>query len=92
MKARLNVEGSRLMEPLARELDFPYKRNGSLVLCFDIKDIPALQKLCDQGRENGVKGLEILDGEQLKKLEPTFPIMLWQLSTRPQAASFAPSV
>ena len=70
MKARLNVKGSRLMEPLSQELDFPYKRNGSLVLCFDEKDIPTLQKLYDQGRENGVEGLEILDREQLKKLEP----------------------
>ena len=70
MKARLNVEGSRLMEPLSKELDFPYKRNGSLVLCFDEKDIPGLQKLYDQGRQNGVEGLEILDREQLKKMEP----------------------
>ena len=70
MKAQLNVEGSRLMGPLAKELDFPYKRNGSLVLCFDEKDIPALQKLYDQGRQNGVEGLEILDRGQLKKMEP----------------------
>lgn len=70
MKARLNVEGSRLMEPLSRELDFPYKRNGSLVLCFDEKDIPSLQKLYDQGRQNGVEGLEILDRERLKQMEP----------------------
>lgn len=70
MKARMNVEGSRLMEPLSRELDFPYKRNGSLVLCFDEKDLPALHNLYDQGQENGVEGLEILDREQLKELEP----------------------
>lgn len=70
MKAKLNVEGSRLMEPLSKELDFPYIRNGSLVLCFDKKNIPALQKLYDQGQENGVEGLEILGREQLKKIEP----------------------
>ena len=70
VKARLNVEGSRLMEPLARELDFPYKRNGSLVLCFDEKDIPSLQKLHEQGQQNGVEGLEILDRERLKQMEP----------------------
>ena len=70
MKARLNVEGSRLMEPLSKELDFPYKRNGSLVLCFDEKDIPDLQKLYDQGKANGVEGLEILGREQLKTVEP----------------------
>ena len=70
LKAKLNVEGSRMMEPLSKELDFPYKRNGSLVLCFDEKDIPVLQKLYDQGQESGVEGLEILDREQLKKIEP----------------------
>lgn len=70
LKAKLNVEGSRMMEPLSKELDFPYKRNGSLVLCFDEKDIPILQKLYDQGQESGVESLEILSREQLKKLEP----------------------
>lgn len=35
LKAKMNVEGSRMMEELSKELDFPYKRNGSLVLCFD---------------------------------------------------------
>lgn len=70
VKARLNVEGSRLMEPLSKELDFPYKRNGSLVLCFDEKNISDLQKLYDQGQANGVEGLEILGREQLKAVEP----------------------
>jgi len=32
MKARFNVEGSRRMEALSRELDFPYRRNGALVV------------------------------------------------------------
>lgn len=70
LKARLNVEGSRQMEKLSKELDFPFKRNGSLVLCFEEEGRPALRKLYDQGIENGVEGLEILDKWQLKKLEP----------------------
>lgn len=70
LKARLNVEGSRQMEQLSKELDFPFKRNGSLVLCFDEKEMPSLQKLYDQGVENGVEGLEILNRQQLKELEP----------------------
>ena len=70
LKAKLNVEGSRQMEQLSKELDFPFKRNGSLVLCFDENDILALQKLYDQGLENGVEGLKILNRQQLKELEP----------------------
>ena len=34
-KARFNVEGSRMMEALSRQLDFPYRRCGALVLCFN---------------------------------------------------------
>lgn len=83
-KAALNVEGSRLMEDLSRELDFPYKRNGSLVLSFDEKDRPLLWRLYDQGRQNGVEGLEILEGEQVRRLEP-------EVSEHVAAALYAPS-
>ena len=38
----MNVIGSKKMEALSKELDFPYKRNGSLVLCFDEKDLHKL--------------------------------------------------
>lgn len=70
LKAKLNVEGSRMMEALSKELDFPYKRNGSLVLCFEEKDRRVLQKLLLQGQENGVESLEILEREQVKGMEP----------------------
>ena len=33
-KARMNVEGNRMMEQLAQDLDFEFRRNGSLVVCF----------------------------------------------------------
>ena len=69
-KARCNVAGSRMMADLARELDFPYRRNGSLVLCFDPADRPKLEALKAQGERNGVEGLELLTGDQARALEP----------------------
>ena len=70
LKARLNVEGNEMMEELSRELDFPFRRNGSLVLCFEEKDRAGLQKLYEQGMKNGVKGLRIVEREELASLEP----------------------
>lgn len=84
LKAKLNVEGSEQMEELAKELDFPYKRNGSLVLCFDEKDREKLQKLYEQGLKNGVKELRILEREELKQLEPN-------ISDNTVAALYAPT-
>lgn len=69
-KAKMNIRGSQMMEELSRKLDFPYKRNGSLVLCFDEKDRPRLEKLLQQGKENGVEELEILEKKELLALEP----------------------
>lgn len=70
LKARLNLAGSLKMEKLSKELDFPYKRNGSMVLCFDEKDKEKLRELKARGEENGVEDLCILDKEELCKLEP----------------------
>lgn len=70
LKAKMNIRGSQMMEELSRKLDFPYKRNGSLVLCFDEKDRPRLEKLLQQGKENGVEGLEILEKKEILALEP----------------------
>lgn len=70
LKARLNVAGSRRMEALSRELDFPYKKNGSIVLCFDEKEKGKLEELKARGEKNGVEGLRILNQSELSALEP----------------------
>ena len=33
LKAEVNVKGNAMMDELAEELDFPFKRNGSFVVC-----------------------------------------------------------
>lgn len=83
-KARFNVEGSRMMEGLSQELDFPYRRCGSLVLCFDEAELPHLRELLERGVQNGVEGLEILDRAALRALEPA-------VSDKAVAALWAPS-
>ena len=50
LKARFNVEGSRRMEALSRELDFPYRRNGALVLCFEEAGLPIWRSFCTGDR------------------------------------------
>ena len=69
-KARFNVAGSQMMEALSRQLDFPYRRCGALVLCFDEADVPRLEELKARGERNGVEGLAVLDREALRRQEP----------------------
>ena len=70
LMAQLNVRGSAMMEQLSQDLDFPYRRNGSLVLCMSEEDLPRLQRLLQRGVDNGVEGLEILSGDAVRQMEP----------------------
>lgn len=70
IKAAMNVEGNRLMGELSKDLDFSFRRNGSLVLCFSEDDRPALQALYERGIANGVPDLKIISGDEVRAMEP----------------------
>lgn len=70
LKARFNVEGNRMMDQLSKDLDFDFKRNGSLILCFADEDMPALQALYEKGQKNGVPDLAVITGEEARRMEP----------------------
>lgn len=69
-KAYFNVKGNTFFDKLSAELDFPFKRNGSIVIAFDKADIPKLEKLRQQGITNGVKGLYIASRDEILRQEP----------------------
>lgn len=70
LKARLCVEGNRLYPQMAQELDFLYKNNGAVVVARQEDEIPALKRLVDQGRQNGVTGVRLIGRDDLLTLEP----------------------
>lgn len=70
LKAVLNVKGNEMMEQLSKDLDFLFQRTGSLVIGLDEGAMPGLRKLYDRGRENGVKGLKILNRDEVLSMEP----------------------
>lgn len=84
LMAKLNVRGNEMMEALARDLDIPFKRTGSLVICLHEEDQPQLQTLYERGGRNGVPGLRILGREELKDMEPN-------ISDEACAALYAPT-
>ena len=91
LMAKLNVEGSRRMPALAKELDFAYDRCGSLVVCLSDEDRPALQKLYENGIANGVEGLRIIERDELVGMEPNISDAAVAALWRPRAASSARS-
>lgn len=84
VKAKMNLRGNEMMEQLSKDLDFPFERNGSLVLCLNEENMAKLQELYDRGISNGVKGLQILTAEEVKAMEPN-------ISDEVYAALYAPT-
>ena len=84
LMARLNVEGCRMAPEICKRLSVSYRACPSLVLAFDAEDAKSVQKLYERGVKNGVPGLEILSGDQVRTLEP-------HVSTSVCAALYAPS-
>jgi glycerol-3-phosphate dehydrogenase len=70
LKAKFCVEGNRMMESLSKELGFQLKWVGKYVVAKKEDEIEILKDLQEVGRKNGVPGLEILDGKEVKKREP----------------------
>ena len=70
LKAKMNVRGNELMTGLAEELDIPFKRIGSLVVCTDESQREGIEELYAQGLANGVQDLKILSGEEVRLIEP----------------------
>lgn len=70
LMAKLNVLGNKMMGELSKELDFEFKRCGSMVVCRAKEDLPKLQALYERGIANGVRELQILNREEALALEP----------------------
>ncbi len=70
LKAKLNVEGSKLMKTVCEELGVKYKNNGSLVIGFNAEDRQTINELLERGKTNGVEGLKILERDEVRALEP----------------------
>lgn len=84
LKAKLNVRGNAMIAELSDKLDFAFKNNGAMVLCFEEERLTDLKNLREKGEKNGVAGLEILSGDEARAREP-------RLSKEVKYALYAPT-
>ena len=70
LRARLCVEGGRMLRDFCRTHDLPYEECGKVVVATTAEEAGALDGLLARGRANGVEGLERLDAAGLREHEP----------------------
>lgn len=84
LMAKYNVKGNEMFEDMCKDLSVPFKRNGSLIIAFDDEDMKTVKELYDNGNKIGVKGLQILNKEEVLEKEPN-------LSSEIKGALYAPT-
>jgi (S)-2-hydroxyglutarate dehydrogenase len=70
VKARMAVQGIRLMTAFCREHGVAHEICGKLVIAVDDVEAGRLKTLIDRGEKNGLAGLRWLNREQLREIEP----------------------
>ena len=79
LKARFCVEGNNMFETLANEIGSHFKRTGKFVVAKNEEEVKELERLKEVGIRNGVPGLEIKEGEEVRRKEPNVSCLaaLW---------------
>jgi glycerol-3-phosphate dehydrogenase len=67
---RMMTESHGVWDQLVEDLDIELARIGELVLAFTEADVQYIHALKKQGEDNGIKGLEIIDRSETRRLEP----------------------
>ncbi|MEG1642095.1 MAG: NAD(P)/FAD-dependent oxidoreductase [Synergistaceae bacterium] len=70
LRAKLAVKGNAMMDQLCDELKVKIKRIGKLTVALDEEEMPGINRLMEQGKANGVAGLEVLNSRQMQEKQP----------------------
>ena len=70
LKAKLNLRGSQMMPEMAKRLNIDFDPCGAHVLAFGADDDAKIQELYQRGLTNGVEGLSVITGDELRAKEP----------------------
>ena len=90
LMARLNVLGAAMYKELAPGLNIHYRITGSLVIGRTEADLAVLQELYERGVQNGVSGLQLLEGAEIFALEPNLNKDIRYALYSPTAAVISP--
>ena len=69
-KARLCVEGAKLMRQFCESRGIKVEHCGKVIVATSQAELPRLQTLFERGTANGVPGLEMIEPARLAEIEP----------------------
>jgi L-2-hydroxyglutarate oxidase LhgO len=81
-KARMCVEGRERLYARCVQHGIPHRQFGKLIVATDEAEIAVLEQLQQRGGENGAPGLELIDGAEVARREPSVRAVAGLVSPR----------
>lgn len=70
LKALNCLKGRDMLYSFLEKENIPHERCGKLVVATSEEEVPYLLKLLERGKENGLKGLKLINGSEIQEFEP----------------------
>jgi len=70
LRARLCVEGNRMLRDFAQSRGVPHRMVGKLIVATSAREEAQLEAILDKSRANGVEGLHAISAAEARDLEP----------------------
>jgi len=70
LKSKMAVEGIQKMTAFCRKYDIPHEICGKILVATSEEEKKTLRNLAERGKQNGLKGLQLLNPQEIRKREP----------------------
>ncbi len=70
LKAQNCINGYNMLLEFAREHQIPFELCGKIIVAVNESEVPAMEKVLERGKANGLEGLVRLNADQIKDYEP----------------------
>ncbi len=70
LKARLCVEGNRLLYDICRARNIPFRRCGKMIVAVDEQEEEKLEEILARAKANGIEDIQRLSRRDIRQMEP----------------------
>ncbi|MCK5706779.1 MAG: NAD(P)/FAD-dependent oxidoreductase [Candidatus Aureabacteria bacterium] len=70
LKAKLCVEGNKLIYEMCKKKNIPYKNCGKIILATELSETDNVEELFKNAKKNNCSGLELISSKKINEMEP----------------------
>lgn len=90
LAAKLENEGNKMMSNICEKFHIPFKKTGSLIIAKTDEEVLEIESMYEKAKKRGINNIELLDKNEIYKVEPNLNIDVKKAIYSKNTASIAP--